>query len=78
MKFYFPVMKGKRCPLGEFQQRLLLETIDRNVGTITLQKCAAWYRFMQTYLPRCTARLLKDNCLLRNREKCSLPYTYST
>ena len=46
--------RNQGIPLGEFRQRLLLETSDRNaVGTITVQKCAAWYRFMQTYLPRC-------------------------
>ena len=26
---------------------------QRNIGTITAAKCGQWYRFMQTYLPRC-------------------------
>ena len=48
--------RNQDIPLGEFRQRLLLEASDRNVGTITVQKCVAWYRFMQTYLPRCLNR----------------------
>ena len=38
-------------PLGEYRQRILLEASQRN--TITAAKCAGWYRFMQTYVPRC-------------------------
>ncbi|XP_048582057.1 uncharacterized protein LOC116617834 [Nematostella vectensis] len=39
--------------LGVFRTRLLLQALQRNIGTITPAKCAQWYRFMQTYLPRC-------------------------
>ncbi|XP_032240876.2 uncharacterized protein LOC116619803 [Nematostella vectensis] len=39
--------------LGVFRTRLLLQALQRNTGTITPAKCAQWYRFMQTYLPRC-------------------------
>ena len=39
--------------LGEYHQQLLLAACQRNIGTITAHKCAQWYRFMQTYLPRC-------------------------
>ena len=38
---------------GEYRQRLLRKASDRNVGTITVQKCTAWYQFMQTCIPRC-------------------------
>ena len=39
--------------LGDFRTRLLLEALTRNIGTITVAKCGQWYRFMQTYIPRC-------------------------
>ena len=31
----------------------LLQALQRNIGTITVAKCGQWFRFMQTYLPRC-------------------------
>ncbi|XP_048587800.1 uncharacterized protein LOC125570301 [Nematostella vectensis] len=37
--------------LGVFRTRLLLQALQRNIGTITPAKCAQWYRFMQTCLP---------------------------
>lgn len=43
-------------PLGEYRHRVLLEASERNMATVTHQKCAAWYRFMQTYIPRCLNR----------------------
>lgn len=43
-------------PLGEYRQRILLEASQRNMNTITAAKCAGWYRFMQTYVPRCLNR----------------------
>ena len=43
-------------PLGEFRQRTLLEASQRNMNTITAARCAGWYRFMQTYVPRCLNR----------------------
>ncbi|XP_068727927.1 uncharacterized protein [Montipora capricornis] len=39
--------------LGNYRTQLLLQTLQRNIGTITVAKCGQWFRFMQTYLPRC-------------------------
>ena len=39
-------------PLREF----LHEALHRNFDTITAAKSAQWYRFMQTYLPKCLNR----------------------
>ncbi|XP_074608680.1 uncharacterized protein LOC141863090 [Acropora palmata] len=39
--------------LGNFRTQLLLHTLQRNIGTITAAKCGQWYRFTQTYIPRC-------------------------
>ena len=33
-----------------------MEALQRNAGTITVAKCTQWFRFMQTYLPRCINR----------------------
>ena len=43
-------------PLGEFRKRILLVASQRNMNAITAAKCAGWYRFMQTYVPRCLNR----------------------
>ena len=43
-------------PLGEYRKRLLVASAERNIGCITVAICAAWYRHMQSYLPRCLAR----------------------
>ena len=43
-------------PLEEYRQRILLEASQRNMNTITAAKCAGWYRFMLTYVPRCLNR----------------------
>ena len=43
-------------PLGEHRQRIVLAASQRNMNTITAAKCAGWYRFMQTYIPRCLNR----------------------
>ncbi|XP_074619610.1 uncharacterized protein LOC141878539 [Acropora palmata] len=40
-------------PLGHYQTQLLMEALQRNIGTITVAKCTQWFRFIQTYLPRC-------------------------
>ena len=40
-------------PLGEYRQQILLRVGRRNTNTITVAKCAQWFRFMQTYIPRC-------------------------
>ena len=42
--------------LGNYRTQLLLDALQRNVGTITAAKCGQWYRFMQTYIPRCINR----------------------
>ena len=41
-------------PLGHYRTQLLMEALQRNIGTFnTVAKCTQWFRFMQTYLPRC-------------------------
>ena len=40
-------------PLREYRQQILLRIGRRNTDTITVTKCAQWFRFMQTYIPRC-------------------------
>ena len=44
--------------LGAMRQRILLEARERNMNTVTSHrhKFAQWYRFMQTYMPRCLNR----------------------
>ena len=39
--------------LGRYRTQLLLQALQRNIGTITVAKCGQWFRFMQKYLPRC-------------------------
>ena len=43
-------------PLGEFRTQQLHEALHRNIDTITASKSGQWYRFMQTYLPKCLNR----------------------
>ena len=43
-------------PLREFRAQQLLEALHRNIDTVTAAKSAQWYRFMQTYLPKCLNR----------------------
>ena len=38
---------------GNYRTQLLLQALQRIIGTITVAKCGQWFRFMQTYLPRC-------------------------
>ena len=40
-------------PLGEIRTRLLLDALQCCIGVITAAKAYQWFRFMQTYLPRC-------------------------
>ena len=40
-------------PLGEMRTQLLLDALQRCIGVITAAKAYQWFRFMQTYLPRC-------------------------
>ena len=46
-------IRDRGIALGVYRTQLLLETLERNVATITAAKCAQWYRLMQTNLPRC-------------------------
>ena len=39
--------------MENYRTQLLLQALQRNIGTITVAKCEQWFRFMQTYLPRC-------------------------
>ena len=45
--------RQERIPLGEYRKRVLLAAAERHMDTITNRKCNAWFRHMQTYLPRC-------------------------
>lgn len=45
--------REENIPLGEYRKRVLHAAAERNLGSITVAKSAAWYRHMQTYLPRC-------------------------
>ena len=48
--------RNAHLPLGEYRRQLLVQTVERNIGFITIPKCVAWFRHMQTYIPRCLAR----------------------
>ena len=39
--------------LGEMWTRMLIDALQRCIGVITAAKAYQWFRFMQTYLPRC-------------------------
>jgi len=43
----------QRLALGNYRTQLLLQALQRNIGTITVAKCGQWFRFMQTHLPTC-------------------------
>ena len=43
-------------PLREFRAQQLLEALHGNIDTVTSAKSTQWYRFMQTYLPKCLNR----------------------
>ena len=47
---------ARGIPLGDCRTQLLLEALQCSIGTTQLAKCMQWYRFMQTYLPRCMNR----------------------
>ena len=48
--------RNRGLALGHYRTQLLLEALNRNIGTITPAKSGQWFRFMQTYLPRCINR----------------------
>ena len=39
--------------LGNYRTQLLLQALQMNIRTITVAKCGRFFRYMQTYLPRC-------------------------
>ena len=45
--------RARGIPLGEFRTQQLLEALHKNIDTVTATKSAQWYRFIQTYLPKC-------------------------
>ena len=45
--------RDRGLALGNFRTQLLLQALQRSIGTITAAKCARWHKSMQTYLPRC-------------------------
>ena len=45
--------RDRGVALGVYRTQLLLEALEQNVTTVTAGKCAQWFRFMQTFLPRC-------------------------
>ena len=45
--------RGLGIPLGEMRTRLPFDALQRCMGVITAAKAYQWFRFMQTYLPRC-------------------------
>ena len=48
-------MEARRLgmPLREMLTQLLLDALQRCIGVITAATAYLWFRFMQTYLPRC-------------------------
>ena len=48
--------RNAQIPLGEYRKRVLVTAAERNLRSITVEKCAAWLRLMQSYMPRCLAR----------------------
>jgi hypothetical protein len=50
------VARNAQLPLGEFRKQIMIAAAERNLHCITVPKCTAWGRHMQTYLPRCLAR----------------------
>ena len=43
--------RRKGIALPNRRTQLLLQALQRNVGTITSAKCVQWFRFMQTFAP---------------------------
>ena len=52
--------RARGIPLGEFRTQQLLEALHRNIDTVTAAKSVQWCRFMQTYLPRCLNREIRE------------------
>ena len=48
--------RSAQIPLGEYRKRILVTAAERNLRSITVEKCAGWFRLMQSYMPRCLAR----------------------
>ena len=45
--------REENIPLGEYRKRILVAAAERNMVSIPVGKSTAWFRHMQTYLPRC-------------------------
>ena len=45
--------RSQGIALGNYRSQLLQQALQRNIRTITAANCGQWFRFMQTYLPRC-------------------------
>ena len=52
--------RARGIPLGKFRTQQPLEALHRNIDTVTAAKNAQWYRFMQTYLPKCLNREIME------------------
>ena len=61
--------RNRGLALGHYRTQLLLEALNRNIGTITPAKSGQWFRFMQTYLPRCINREFIEGCNLNRNDK---------
>ena len=61
-------VRRNRIP-NEHRERIVRAFEDprekrRNVNTITVRKCAAWFRFVQTYIPRCLSGELIEGLIV--------------
>jgi hypothetical protein len=48
--------RNAQLAMGELRKPTMIAAAERNMHCITVPKCTAWGRHMQTYLPRCLAR----------------------
>ena len=49
----FASTSKSRHSRGEMRTRLLPDALQRGIGVTAAVKANKWFRFMQTYLPRC-------------------------
>ena len=48
--------RNAHIPLVEYRKRVLIAAAERNLPNVTVGKCAAWFRLMLSYQPKCLAR----------------------
>ena len=50
--------RNAHLPLGEYRKQLLVQAVERNIGSITIPKCVACMvpAYADLYIPRCLAR----------------------